>query len=72
MTFLHNPSWSNGKLPLSGGVGVNTFWPKVIDDIDRNCYFFQFARIQINGLKVFKILTNKLNTEKINTDSINK
>lgn len=30
---LHTFSWSNGKLPLSGAVGVNFFWPNVIVDI---------------------------------------
>lgn len=30
---LHTFSWSNGKLPLSGGVGMNRFWPNVAEDI---------------------------------------
>jgi len=30
---LHKFSWSSGKLPLSGAVGMNVFWLNVIDDI---------------------------------------
>jgi len=36
MVLLQRPSWSSGKLPRSGGVGVNSFCENVYEDILRH------------------------------------